>query len=89
MLWERQNRFQPDKQPVGDSILTYASFSEYLRQQFKQSRNLFTHNNSSKKGKHSKHSGKHPKSTQEAKRPATPPTQQNSLGRDISILLLL
>jgi len=76
MLWERGNRFQPPKPAAGDSILTYASFSEYLRQQFKQSRNLFQHNTGHKKNKNSTKYEK-----EYAGRPVTPPTQQNSISK--------
>ena len=41
MLWDRSNRFSPSKRD--ETILTYESFSDYLRQQFLQSRNLFHH----------------------------------------------
>ncbi len=41
MLWDRSNRFTATKKD--EKILTYESFSDYLRHQFLQSRNLFHH----------------------------------------------
>lgn len=54
MLWDRSNRFTTSKKD--EKILTYESFSDYLRHQFLQSRNLFHHyqeyRKSQKKKKH-------------------------------------
>jgi hypothetical protein len=56
MLWEQSNRFTLS--PKNEPVLSFDSFSQYLRQQFHQSRNIFHHYQEYRSNQNSKKSNK-------------------------------